>query len=538
MCFPKRSQSPHAHPDRTFAELRESTEQKEEYLIAAGLNLVVMWECDWDRLRKSDPELQAYLQDLSLVSPLEPRDAFFGGRTNAATLHAEANLDEGEEIRYVDVTSLYPTVNKYDEYPVGHPVILTHPDNQDISVYFGVAKVEVLAPRQLYHPVLPHRSNGKLTFPLCRSCVTEEMKKPLTERSYVCNHSEEERMFVGTWCTPELMQAQEEGYVVRKILEVWHFPTNQRKRGLFADYVNTWLRLKQESSGYPSWAQSPEQKAEFVRLYAEKEGINLDPDKIEKNPGRKATSKLSLNSYWGKFGENLHKALTYTVTHPGELYELVSNPLLDINTVRVCTEDRLEVVATPLKQDLPDNGKINIFIAAFTTCHARLRLYKHLKTVGENALYYDTDSVIYKWAPGQPEIPLGDYLGEMTNELEDGDFIVDFSSAGPKNYGYVTQQGKVCCKVRGFSLNNTRGSQQLNYQAMRVNLLEELQNPAEERREIPVINPHFFSRHPATKEISVKPRTKKYGVVFDKCVVDPTTFQSYPYGYGQHPDDE
>ena len=181
-------------------------------------------------------------------------------------------------------------------------------------------------------------------------------------------------------------------------------------------------------------------------------------------------------------------------------------------------------------------GKINIFIAAFTTCHARLRLYHHLKTVGQRALYYDTDSVIYKWQPGQTEIPLGDYLGEMTDELEGGDFIVDFTSAGPKNYGYRTHQGKVCCKVRGFSLNNTRGSQQLNYEVMRANLLAEMQNPVDERREIAVVNPHFFTRDPVSKDIHVKPRTKQYGVVFDKRVVDPMTFKSYPYGYG-HPDE-
>ena len=27
------------------------------------------------------------------------------------------------------------------------------------------------------------------------------------------------------------------------------------------------------------------------------------------------------------------------------------------------------------------------------------------------------------------------------------------------------------------------------------------------------------------------PRVKKYGLVFDKRVVDPVTFQSFPYGY-------
>ena len=39
-------------------------------------------------------------------------------------------------------------------------------------------------------------------------------------------------------------------------------------------------------------------------------------------------------------------------------------------------------------------------------------------------------------------IPLGDFLGEMTNELDEEDHIIDFTSAGPKNYGYKTKLGK------------------------------------------------------------------------------------------------
>ena len=34
-----------------------------------------------------------------------------------------------------------------------------------------------------------------------------------------------------------------------------------------------------------------------------------------------------------------------------------------------------------------------------------------------------------------------------------------------------------------------------------------------------------------TKDINVSSRTKRYGFVFDKRVVDPVTFKSYPYGY-------
>ena len=129
----------------------------------------MMWECEWDHLVKTDTELQTFLSDLTIVSPLEPQHAFFGGRTNAAPLHHDVDESQGEEIHYVDVTSLYPTVNKYDEYPIGHPTIITHPEDQDVSHYFGLAKVDV--PRGLYHPVLPQRSLDKLTFPLCRTCV-------------------------------------------------------------------------------------------------------------------------------------------------------------------------------------------------------------------------------------------------------------------------------------------------------------------------------------------------------------------------------
>ena len=68
---------------------------------------------------------------------------------------------------------------------------------------------------------------------------------------------------------------------------------------------------------------------------------------------------------------------------------------------------------------------------------------------------------------------------------------------------------------------------------MKQNLLEELANPLEngQRRNVEFVNPNFFVRNPATKDIRVVPRTKQYGLVFDKRVVDPSTFKSYPYGY-------
>ena len=79
----------------------------------------------------------------------------------------------------------------------------------------------------------------------------------------------------GTWCTPEIQNAVEKGYKIQKIHEVWHFPKEQRREGLFAPYVNTWLKHKTEASGWPSGVETEEQKAEYVKQYEEHEGIKL-----------------------------------------------------------------------------------------------------------------------------------------------------------------------------------------------------------------------------------------------------------------------
>lgn len=96
------------------------------------------------------------------------------------------------------MTSEYPWVNKYGTYPVGHPTILFEPEDQDPSHYYGIVKVDILPPFGLYNPVLPHRHKGKLSFPLCRTCVEEQSALRMLEQSYCCTHTESQRMLRGT----------------------------------------------------------------------------------------------------------------------------------------------------------------------------------------------------------------------------------------------------------------------------------------------------------------------------------------------------
>ena len=149
--------------------------------------------------------MRAFEQGLRIVLRLEPRDAFIGGRTEAIQLYADT--EEDEEIRYLDFTSLYPFVNKNCGYPIGHARIITKPSSPDISSYFGLVSCTILPPAELYHPVLPYRTGGKLTFPLCSSCVESQLPKSIHNRTRYCHHTDTERALQGTWCTPELEEA-------------------------------------------------------------------------------------------------------------------------------------------------------------------------------------------------------------------------------------------------------------------------------------------------------------------------------------------
>jgi len=54
------------------------------------------------------------------------------------------------------------------------------------------------------------------------------------------------------------------------------FDKGSNSGGLFSEYVNIYLKLKQQSSGYPSWVQSEADKVRYIEEYRRAEGIPLD----------------------------------------------------------------------------------------------------------------------------------------------------------------------------------------------------------------------------------------------------------------------
>ncbi|KAJ8018953.1 hypothetical protein HOLleu_42763 [Holothuria leucospilota] len=359
------------------------------------------------------------------LNPLVPREAFFGGRTNGIKLFHE--VKGGEQIKYVDFCSLYPYTNKYCSYPIGHPKVLTCNLSHDMNKYYGLVRCTILPPQSLLNPVLPMKIHNKLMFPLCRTCVTEKA-------TVKCYHYESERALTGTWVTLEVEKAIEKGYKLMKVEIVWHFEQRAqydqvtKQGGLFTDYVNTFLKVKQEASGWPDWCVTEADRQRYLTEYAANEGITLEQSKIEKNPGLRALAKLMLNSFWGKFGQREDLVKTEIVDEPSRLYDLMkSYDETEVKDVRFINDEILEVHYKDKENFIYTNSRVNVVIAAFTTCHARLRLYDVIDRLNDRVLYFDTDSVVYISRPGEWDPPTGDYLGDLTNET---------SSKGWKFYSF------------------------------------------------------------------------------------------------------
>ena len=114
---------------RDMGTLNDLTIEKRETIKSAGYNRVSTYECQLNK----NKEFQKFAKDFDqeIVEPLNPRESFYGGRTNATKLLYK--FKENECGRYVDFCSLYPTVQYYQKYPVGHPTKIFNPEKYDKS---------------------------------------------------------------------------------------------------------------------------------------------------------------------------------------------------------------------------------------------------------------------------------------------------------------------------------------------------------------------------------------------------------------------
>jgi G:T-mismatch repair DNA endonuclease (very short patch repair protein) len=364
-----------------FFILRARTQRMTVLFRQHVYKVVEKWECDYrkeshisaDQIKRIS--LGEFFENLNL----NPRDALFGGRTSLAILYYDREGDlKKRKVRYYDVTSLYPFVQKMFDFPTQHPVIFHGEvcNSKNPKHIFGLIKCKILPPTKLLFPVLPYRSEGKLTFPLCRKCVCECAQR--------CTHGDEERALYGTWTSVEVQKALELGYRILNVYEIYHFEKPQK---IFDDYVNTFMKLKQESSGMPKHCLDAngvvikEKLQKYIMEYLEHKQVQLDAEKINYNPGQRTVMKALLNSL--SFLDSMD-----------ELLELVNDRTIEVTSLDFISDNVARTTHRKVSCLMPLPNR-NVIIASFVTAYACLELFKYIHKLGENVLYYDTDSVIF-----------------------------------------------------------------------------------------------------------------------------------------------
>jgi hypothetical protein len=501
------------------------------------------------------PEESVAVLPAKLVKRLSP--AARGGRVDLHHMYWKAK--KGQRGYYIDFTSLYPYVNFFGRYPVGHPIneYTKELDTKEKCHNYllqtpglGVCWVDVKCPQNLRHPVLPMVKDGKLMFDL----MDRQYKKfaDLQDKDFESREDYFDALKVGyKKASPltnlELIEAIKQGYEITKIHEICWW--DQECIGIFADYVRSFFKIKSEADGLPKpiraygdklprenmtpkeledykTKMTDEELDAFKAKFMKKMGIDLDISKMtyEKNEGLRSVAKIFLNSLWGKMGERLAygKCEILYSDKDGENESFQKMIKLENKGVKphyfIGTE--CAVVRTlPVEPfDMSFIADKNISLAIFTTAQARLKLLtEFLQPLDDRVLYYDTDSCIFYCKEGeQPQdfIPeLGTMLGMPTSEtgIKERYGLKEVKKDGKKQYDangyqileeyYIVEFFSGGPKNYGYKMNNgdtnfkCKGQQTKRADVAKILAYENARDAVISRGEIMVNMPNCIQRN-------------------------------------------
>ncbi|KNC77063.1 hypothetical protein SARC_10467 [Sphaeroforma arctica JP610] len=424
-----------------------NTLEKEMTIRAEGFEFIPVWAC------KARKFIRYWTHNniTDMVGPtlrIDPRESMAGGRTEPFASLVEVAGNGRCTLHYVDFTSLYPYVNAFKEYPCGPMTTLV---------------------KDLLIPVLPYKSNRpkKLSFGLCAACMLRAAKFDPDVEMF---QDDEERSWIETYTSVDIKLALEYGNEFPNVYEINMY--EGRSTVLFKDYMSSAIQMKIKASKPP--AGTREEQEEILDWYRDEMGMtDLSLDDIELNEGMRNTSKIIVNSLWGKFGQRAEYPDKKLFTSYEEFAEhrerYPDKKMVDFRF----WEEVSDVMEARFKTDRANIVKHSTFyqpqLAAFTTSHGRDVLYRDgiAKLHPTQIVYCDTDSIVCIYdrdnpnhkEPFCPEVyGSGDgfILGTMKDELE-GKVMKRFYSLAPKTYAYekeITAKDKA--KVDACQDENTK----------------------------------------------------------------------------------
>lgn len=439
------------------------------------------------------------------------RRALHGGKTDVRRFiyhQTAAEKAKGIGLRYIDIQSLYPTVQYNDPLPVGMPTTYlfdenNQPSREELLTFFGFIECDIEPTVYQHHPILCDYQGNKLLAhlkPMKRVVITSvEFKEAILVTKYRCTH----------------------------VYRIDHYKPSVT---LFKQFVQKWLKLKIVSSAPPCDLDNPQKFEEYNDDLFKNVGLRLEKEEFKPNPSLRSLAKLILNSLWGKFGQRKDLVQTSVFSNSEDKRRYALKKSRGIFTEK-SSRDFGQYGARLHRYTHPTGfSNKNVAVASFVTAHARLRLWKVLYKLGGRVYYHDTDSVIYYYDPSKPEdnIEEGKFLGDWESET-DSAVISDYVALAPKTYAYkyTDSKGEVnnVIKSKGFSINEVT-RQWINFDSYKSLLLGEIPSL--------VVKDMVFKHVTDPKNMMLTFNTlKKLKFNYGKGHLLKRVLHSLPYGYEQ-----
>ena len=140
---------------------------------------------------------------------------------------------------------------------------------------------------------------GRLTFPPL-PCLLQRWNKETPLRTFTHLYPHRPRVYVMRYLVhTRNKQSHFQRLPARQNTLTMALPSRATGNRII-ERVCQWMAEAQNGSfGVARWCTRWRHQV-FIRQYEERVGIVLQPSEMRKNPGRKSTAKLMLNSFWGK----------------------------------------------------------------------------------------------------------------------------------------------------------------------------------------------------------------------------------------------
>ena len=431
---------------------------RENIFIKAGYKLITIWDCEF----KKDEEMRELkINKNDLYPKFSPRKAYYAGLNDIFYIYY--SLADNYFV-CLDIHSCFPAEQWFEEFPYGDF------DEYDISQlidqswnenWFGVAYVRILPPRNLLHPFLIMKHDGKTQYTLCRQCIID------TEIKYPCAHNNKLRALIGTFSSVDINYAISLGY---KVLEIYYLINFHKKTNqLFRTTIKPLLELKAQCDG-PS---EPAMIQEYCDNYKKYYDIELDPQNVKKNPSLKEIVKGSgLTSLSGRTGLHYINKVTeiFSGTEKNALRQRILSPdFQDLHLYEIIkNEKEVYILTYKTKENLRNTWKSDVFLGLFITSYSRITLHKVMHLLGEDVVYTDTDSVKFRYSPENMKklenfkihngLPiLGNLIGQFGKEFEFNPstkkprLLKEICVLNRKQYGLKFDDGSTIIKLCGIS---------------------------------------------------------------------------------------